>query len=115
MFPASNNGGGMCNNTPPDVCKTPTPGGPVPMPYPNTGQCMQMTGFSTKVKIVSRNAVIKTSEIPMSMGDQPGVAGGIVSGVVMNKIKYLQGSSKVKVEGAQPAQGARGALSQSSR
>jgi hypothetical protein len=90
----------MCTATAPDVCKTPAPPAPfVPTPYPNTAQCVQMTEFSGKVKIVSRNAVHKSSKIPMSMGDQPGVIGGVVSGVVMNQVKYLQGSSKVKVEG----------------
>jgi len=99
MFPASSNGGGTCTATAPDVCKTPSPGGPVPLPYPNTGQVMQVTGFSSKVKFCMRNGVHKQSEVPMSMGDQPGVAGGVVSGVVMNKVKWLKGSSKVKIEG----------------
>jgi len=36
MMPASTKGGGMCLAFP-DVCKTPSPGGPVPIPYPNTG------------------------------------------------------------------------------
>ena len=34
MLPASTNGGGRCAIFP-DVCKHLTPGGPVPMPYPD--------------------------------------------------------------------------------
>ena len=42
MFPASTNGGGQCAVPGPlDACKTPTPGGPVPLPYPNFGCATQ--------------------------------------------------------------------------
>ena len=40
MFPASTNGGGQCFAFP-DTCKTPTPGGPVPIPYPNIAMVNQ--------------------------------------------------------------------------
>lgn len=103
MNPASSTGGGMCANTPPDSCKTPTPSGTPPIPYPNTGQCTQATGFSNKVKFVQKNAIHVMSEIPMSSGDEAGTAGGVSSGVNMNKIQWKKGSSKVKVEGNQVA------------
>ena len=103
MIPASTNGGGMCATTGPiDVCKTPTPGGPVPMPYPNIAQNTQVDGSSAskKVKIVNKKCVMVGTNIRMSTGDEPGSAGG---GVVSNKIKgkcsFKMGSSKVKVEG----------------
>ena len=35
--------GGLCMSTPPDVCQTPTPGGPVPTPYVNIFQCSMVT------------------------------------------------------------------------
>jgi hypothetical protein len=101
MLPASTNGGGQCSIFP-DVCKTPTPGGPVPMPYPNIAMLTQASGgtCSAKVKFSGKKAVVKGTEITMSSGDEPGSAGG---GVVSNKIKgpaqFKKGSSKVKAEG----------------
>ena len=35
---ATTMGSGTCTATGPDVCKTPTPGGPQPLPYPNIAQ-----------------------------------------------------------------------------
>lgn len=85
----------------PDVCKTPTPGGPVPMPYPNIGMLMQSNGTTTKVKIMGKPAVLKKSKIPRSSGDEAGNAGGgVVSNVFMNQITFKKGSSKVKLEGS---------------
>ncbi len=98
MFPASSKGGGQCMGAP-DVCKTPTPGGPVPIPYPNIGMVMQASKTSTKVKFCNKAAVTKKSEIPRSQGDEAGTVGGVVSNVNMNKITYKKCSSKVKVEG----------------
>lgn len=102
MFPATTNGGGQCFGFP-DVCKTPTPGGPVPIPYPNIAMCTQAKGSScsSKVKIAGKKACTTKTEISMSSGDEAGTAGG---GVVSNKFKgparYKKGSSKVSVEGA---------------
>ena len=87
---------------PTDACKTPTPGGPVPMPYPNIAMCTQADGgsCSDKVKIDGKKTIVKGSKISMSSGDEPGSAGG---GVMSNKIKgeceFKMGSSSVKAEG----------------
>lgn len=98
MLPASSTGGGQCFAFP-DVCKTPSPAGPVPIPYPNIGQVMQCSGTSTKVKICQKPAVTKSSKMNMSQGDEAGVAGGVVSNQNMNKIQYRKGSGKVKMQG----------------
>lgn len=98
MFPASSKGGGQCLGVP-DVCKTPSPVGPVPVPYPNTAMLMQAQNTSTKVKFVGMEAVTLKSKIPQSMGDEAGVAGGVVSGMNMGEASFKKGSSKVKVEG----------------
>lgn len=102
MLPASTKGGGQAFAFP-DVCKTPSPGTPVPIPYPNVGLLMQTARESTKVKLSNFGAVTKASEIPRSSGDEPGTLGGVVSNVNMNKVTFKRGSSKVKVEG-QPLQ-----------
>ena len=102
MMPASSKQGGECAAFP-DVCKTPSPGGPVPLPYPNIGQVMQVSKTATKVKFCNKEAATKKSEIPRSMGDEPGTLGGVVSNVNMNKVIYRKCSSKVKAMGNQVA------------
>lgn len=101
MLPASTKGGGTCACPgPTDVCKTPSPGGPVPIPYPNFGQCAQATSCSTKVKICGSQTITTGSNIPMSTGDEAGTAGGgVVSNQFKGKISFKKGSSKVKAEG----------------
>ena len=107
MMPASTNGGGSCALTGPlDTCKTPTPAGPTPLPYPNLAQVSQAKGgtCSAKVKFMNKKGCTTKTEISMSSGDEAGSAGG---GVVSNKIKgpvtFKKGSSKVKLEGEKAA------------
>ena len=102
MFPASTNGGGQCAGFP-DVCKTPTPGGPVPIPYPNIAMLTQAKGSScsSKVKIINKKTATTKTEISMSSGDEPGNAGGgVISSKFKGPAKFKKGSSKVKVEGS---------------
>lgn len=98
IFPASTKGGGQCLGFP-DVCKTPSPGGPVPVPYPNVGMCPQAKGTAKKVKFQMKEVVTKKSKIPRSSGDEAGTAGGVVSGMNMGPVAFKKGSSKVKIEG----------------
>jgi hypothetical protein len=99
MLPAATKGGGQAFAMP-DTCKTPVPGGPpAPIPYPNTGLLMQVSGESQKVKICQFGAVTKKSEIPRSLGDELGTLGGVISSESMGKVVFKRGSSKVKVEG----------------
>ena len=98
-LPGSTKGGGMCQAMP-DVCKVPAPPAPpIPTPFPNIGQLMQAQNVSTKVKFFAKEVVTLKSKIPMSQGDEAGVAGGIVSGQNMGPIAFKKGSSKVFVEG----------------
>ena len=102
MFPASTNGGGQCAGFP-DVCKTPTPGGPVPIPYPNMAMLTQAKGSScsSRVKIINKKTATTKTEISMSSGDEPGNAGGgVISSKFKGPAKFKKGSSKVKVEGS---------------
>ncbi len=99
IFPAATKQGGMCQGFP-DVCKTPAPpAAPVPVPYPNLGMLNQATKASTKVKFAGKPALTIKSEIPRSSGDEAGSAGGVVSGVNMQKVEFKKGSTKVKIEG----------------
>lgn len=83
----------------PDVCKTPTPAGPVPMPYPNIGMAPTGNPVTQKVMIHGMPALTKASKIQPTNGDQPGSAGGVVSGKIMGPAEFIMGSVKVKLEG----------------
>jgi len=91
--------GGMCMGVP-DVCKVPAPPAPpIPTPFPNIGQLASASGTSTKVLIMNKEVVAVGSKIPNSLGDEAGVAGGVVSGQNMGEVGFKAGSSKVKAEG----------------
>jgi hypothetical protein len=84
----------------PDVCKTPTPGGPVPIPYPNIAQSSDTASGSSSVACDGNPICLKDSNFSTSSGDEAGSAGG---GVVSNKIKgkaeFVNFSFDVMVEG----------------
>lgn len=98
-----NNGGSQCSATP-DVCKVPTPGGPVPTPFPNLGttQLAAPGGLVRKVLVANMPALNLMSKITLTNGDQAGSIGGVVSNRIMGQVQFLQGSSKVMV-GGKPA------------
>ncbi|MCC6875009.1 MAG: DUF4150 domain-containing protein [Sandaracinaceae bacterium] len=103
MFPASTNGGGVCNAFP-DVCKTPAPPAPfAPIPYPNIGQCTQAKGStcSSKVKILNKKTFTKKTELSRSMGDEAGTLKGMISSTNMDAVKRTMSYSKVTCEGAE--------------
>jgi uncharacterized Zn-binding protein involved in type VI secretion len=83
----------------PDVCKTPTPGGPVPIPYPNVGQSADTTNGSQTVKIQGSQTMLKGSTYKMSTGDEGGSVGGVVSGKVKGVCEFALYSFDVKIEG----------------
>lgn len=97
-LPASSKAAGQCMGMP-DVCKVPTPAGPVPTPFPNMGMCATATGTVPTVLIENMESIVVGSKIPSSMGDEAGVAGGVVSGVNVGPITFMTGSSKVMVKG----------------
>src|SRR5262245_11115223 len=99
MMPGSCKAGGNCFAAP-DTCLTPAPPAPpVPTPYPNTGMVDQADKTADKVKFVGKEVVTTKSEIPRTMGDEPGVNKGVASGTNMDKVVFKKGSSKVKVQG----------------
>jgi hypothetical protein len=84
----------------PDVCKTPTPGGPVPIPYPNIARSADTAKGTKTVKVDGKPVCVKDSSFSTSTGDEAGTAGG---GVASNKIKgkaeFVNYSFDVKFEG----------------
>ena len=98
MFPASTTGGGNAFAFP-DTCKTPSPTGTVPIPYPNTAM-LNMANSATcsmVVKIMNSPVVTKSTIIPMSNGDEAGVMGGVVSGLNLGQAAFKLGLPTVKV------------------
>ena len=67
----------------PDVCKTPSGGGPIPLPYPNVAQSTTTSDGSSSVKADGNPMMLKSSAFALSTGDEAGSAMGLVS----NKIK----------------------------
>jgi hypothetical protein len=84
----------------PDVCKTPSPAGPIPIPYPNIAKSSDTAKGTKKVKCDGNSVCVKDSNFRMSTGDEAGSAGG---GVASNKIKgkaeFVNVSFDVKFEG----------------
>jgi len=88
------------NATIPDVCKTPSPGGPVPIPYPNVSMSNSLANGSTTVKADGGNSIAnKGSEFSMSQGDEPGTAGGVKSSTFKKESTWILYSFDVKIEG----------------
>ncbi len=90
---------GMSAATIPDVCKTPTPGGPVPIPYPNIAQSITLANGTTTVKGDKVTAAKKGSKFALSNGDQAGTIGGVKSNVFMKEATWILYSFDVKVNG----------------
>jgi hypothetical protein len=83
----------------PDVCKTPSPGGPIPIPYPNIAQSSDSADTSTSVKVNGKPIMLKSSNFSKSSGDEAGTVGGVVSNVNRGKAMFVNYSFDVKVEG----------------
>jgi hypothetical protein len=102
MF-ANTQAGGTCNGFP-DVCLTPAPPAPspVPIPYPNIASGPMAISAVYTVLISSAPAHNMGTTIPMTSGDNPGVALGVASGLVMGKATPTTGAFKVLI-GGKPA------------
>lgn len=87
----------------PDVCKTPTPAGPIPIPYPNIAMSSDTAKGTKKVKCDGESTCTKDSNFKMSTGDEPGSAGGIISSKTKGKAEFILFSFDVKFEGKNAA------------
>lgn len=85
---------------PPDVCKTPSPGEPVPVPYVNAARSSDLVDGSKTVKIRGHSIALRGSSLSTSSGNEAGAAGGgIISGKVKGKMVFTTGSPDVYIEG----------------
>ena len=83
----------------PDVCKTPTPAGPVPIPYPNIGKSSDTSQGSQTVKADGNPIMLKGSKYSMTAGDEAGSVGGVVSSSIKGEAEFMLYSFDVKIEG----------------
>jgi hypothetical protein len=84
----------------PDVCKTPTPAGPIPIPYPNIAQSSDSADTAKNVKADGNAICLKDSNFKMSTGDEAGCAGGgVASSKFKGKAEFVNYSFDVKAEG----------------
>ncbi len=90
MF-ANSQMGGM-NLAFPDVCNTPSPAGPVPVPYPNITTGLTAIPNVPNILIAGMPAHNLGTTIPFSNGDNAGVGTGVASGMVMGPSRHLLGS-----------------------
>src|SRR3954466_6259456 len=84
----------------PDVCKTPSPAGPIPIPYPNIAQSSDTDKGTKKVKVNGKPVCIADSNFKMSSGDEAGTAGGgVASNKTKGKAEFVNYSFDVSFEG----------------
>jgi hypothetical protein len=84
----------------PDVCKTPSPAGPIPIPYPNISKSSDTSKGSSTVKMDGNPIMIKDSEFSMSTGDEAGSAGGnLMTNQIKGPAAFMMFSFDVKVDG----------------
>ncbi|WP_426756349.1 DUF4150 domain-containing protein [Myxococcus sp. Y35] len=84
----------------PDVCKTPSPAGPVPIPYPNVARSADTAQGSSTVFVEGNPVCLKDSNFSTSTGDEAGAAGGgVISGKTKGKAEFVNYSFDVKFEG----------------
>lgn len=84
----------------PDVCKTPSPGGPVPIPYPNVAMSQHTAQGSKTVKMDGNPIMLKSSNYMTSTGNEAGSALGVVSNRIKGKAYPKMFSFDVKADGA---------------
>ena len=84
----------------PDVCKTPSPAGPIPIPYPNIAKSGDTAKGTKKVKCDGNSVCVEDSNFSTSVGDEAGQAGGgVVSNKTKGKAEFVNYSFDVKFEG----------------
>ncbi len=83
----------------PDVCKTPTPGGPIPMPYPNIARSADTSNGPKAVTVEGKMPMVKGAKYSQSTGDEAGATGGVMSSTTRGEAEFMMYSFNVKFEG----------------
>jgi len=83
----------------PDVCLTSTPGGPVPIPYPNLSRSADAAGGAVTVTVDGNPLVLEDTDFALSSGDEAGALGNVITGKVKGPARFILWSFDVTVEG----------------
>lgn len=83
----------------PDVCLTPSGPATPPVPYPNIGRSEDTLKGPSTVTIDGAMPMTRGAIYARTTGDEPGIAGGIISRVVRDQAEFLTYSFDVKLEG----------------
>ncbi len=83
----------------PDVCKVPTPAGPVPIPFPNIAKSSDTSAGPESVTCDGQMPMVDGAAYSKSTGDEPGTVGGVISGVNLDIAEFMLYSFDVKFEG----------------
>lgn len=83
----------------PDVCNTPTPAAPIPIPYPNIALGPMGVPAVYNVLFMATPAHNLATTVVMTNGDNAGVAMGVASGSVMGPARHLTGAFTCLVGG----------------
>lgn len=83
----------------PDVCLTPTPAGPVPVPYPNIAAGPMGVPAVYNVLFMCAPAHNMATIVPLTNGDNAGLALGVASGTVMGPSRHMTAAFSVLVGG----------------
>jgi hypothetical protein len=83
----------------PDVCLTPVGPAVAPIPYPNVAMGPMGVPAAYNVLFMCTPAHNLATMIPMTNGDNAGVAMGVASGTVMGPARHLTGAFTVLVGG----------------
>jgi hypothetical protein len=97
----------------PDVCLTPSPAGPVPIPYPNISVGCTGAPAAYTVMYMCMPAHNMTTTSIFSNGDNAGVSMGVASGTVMGPDRHLVPVATVLVCGIPVTRLTAGALQNS--
>ncbi len=81
----------------PDTCLTPSP--PVPVIYVNVAHSRDLANEAKTVFADGEGIALKDSNFSTSVGDEPGTAGGVISGVNKGKAIFVNYSMNVFAEG----------------
>lgn len=86
----------------PDVCLTPAPPAPapIPIPYPNIAAGPMGVPAAYNCLMLGMPAHNMLTVVPLSNGDNPGIATGVASGMVMGPSRHLTASFTVLIGGA---------------
>src|SRR3954462_12865833 len=96
VVPSDSSGTSPCF---PDVCKTPSPAGPIPIPYPNIAKSADTDKGSSSAKVDGNPIMLQGSVYSTSTGDGAGSGGGVISSVTKGNAEFVNYSFDVQVEG----------------